>query len=92
MRVIDLCGQWNAECFFDENKKFDFVGNVPGSAINDLVHSEKLQKDIFWRDNVNKVSEYEKCNYVYKKNFEFSGEHKKPLFALNVLIPMLIFS
>ena len=77
MRVIDLCGQWNAECFFDENKKFDFVGNVPGSALDDLVKAKKLPDDIFWRDNVNKVSEYEKCNYVYKKNFEFSGEHKK---------------
>lgn len=79
MRVIDLCGQWDAECFFGENKKFDFVGNIPGSAINDLVHSEKLQKDIFWRDNASEVSNYEACNYVYRKTFEYNREAKKTI-------------
>lgn len=77
MRVIDLCGQWDAECLLGNETKFQFTGNVPGSALDDLVKAKKLPDDIFWRDNVNTVSEYEKCNYVYKKNFEFSGEHKK---------------
>lgn len=50
MESIDLCGQWDAECYFDDNSKFDFVGSVPGSAINDLINSKKLHEDIFWRD------------------------------------------
>ncbi|MBE6891703.1 MAG: hypothetical protein E7481_06725 [Ruminococcaceae bacterium] len=77
MRVIDLSGQWNAECFIDDNNKFDFVGSVPGSVINDLINWGKLHKDIFWRNNADIVTEYEKCNYVYRKKFEFSGEGKK---------------
>ena len=79
MESIDLCGQWDAECYFDDNSKFDFVGSVPGSAINDLINSKKLHEDIFWRDNADSVSAYEKCNYVYRKNFEFNDEHKKTI-------------
>jgi hypothetical protein len=25
MRVIDLCGRWDAECYFDDKNKFYFV-------------------------------------------------------------------
>ena len=77
MRVIDLCGQWDAECLFDANNKFDFAGNVPGSAINDLINAKKLPENIFWRDHADAVLDYEKCNYVYKKTFDFHGEWKK---------------
>jgi beta-mannosidase len=77
MRVIDLCGQWDAECLFDANNKFDFAGNVPGSAINDLINAKKLPENIFWRDHADAVLDYEKCNYVYKKTFDFHGERKK---------------
>ena len=77
MRIIDLCGQWNVECLLGEGSKFDFSGNVPGSAVNDLINAKKLPEDIFWRDNAEAVSEYEKCNFIYKKSFEFHGEGKK---------------
>ena len=79
MKCIDLCGQWDAECLLGNESKFRFTGDVPGSAINDLIKSKKLPDDIFWRDNASAVSEYEKCNYVYKKKFEFSGERKKTI-------------
>ena len=79
MESIDLCGRWDAECLLGNENKFNFTGNVPGSALNDLIKAKKLPNDIFWRDNANTVSEYEKCNYVYRKNFDFNGEHKKTI-------------
>lgn len=77
MQVIDLCGQWDAECLFDDHNKFNFWGTVPGSAIHDLIRAKKLPRDIFWRDHANAVSEYEKCNYVYRKKFDFHSDGKK---------------
>jgi len=77
MKVIDLCGEWKAECIVSDKSKFDFIGSVPGSAINDLINAKKLQQDIFWRNNAETVSEFEKCDYVYKKEFEFNGDYKK---------------
>ncbi len=77
MISIDLCGEWKAECIFLDKNRFDFVGNIPGSAINDLINAKILPEDIFWRDNADAVLEFEKCDYIYKKEFDFCGEHKK---------------
>lgn len=79
MKIIDLCGQWEATCVFPDKKDFAFVGTVPGSAIHDLIQAKKLPCDLFWRDHADAVSEFEKCDYVYKKEFEFSGESKKTI-------------
>ena len=81
MKTIDLCGKWEGKCILPDGSSFDFIGNIPGSAINDLIFAEKLPKDIFWRDNADSVSEYEKCNYVYKKSFEFTVEHKDAIIS-----------
>ena len=68
MKKIDLCGAWQAACIFSETEKnFDFVGHVPGSAINDLIGACKLPQDIFWRDHADAVLEFEKRNRRYGK-------------------------
>ena len=63
--------------FFSDKSEFDFDSQIPGSAINDLIGAGKLPKDIFWRDNADKVREFEGCDYVYKREFEFCGEYKR---------------
>lgn len=79
MRVVDLCGRWEALCIRTDKSKFEFAGSVPGSAINDLINAKMLPQDIFWRDNSDSVSEFEKCDYVYKKEFDFGGESKRTI-------------
>ena len=73
MREINLCGRWYGECHRPSDKEFEFAGNVPGSAVCDLINAGKLPQDIFWRDNAEAVTEYEKCDYVYRREFSFSG-------------------
>ena len=77
VRTIDLCGAWEEECLFPDKKGFKFTGCVPGSAISDLIRAQKLPRDIFWRDNACSVSEFEKCDYIYKKEFDFDGMSEK---------------
>ena len=79
MRSTDLCGAWNGECIFPDNSRYEFVGTVPGSAINDLINAAQLPEDIFWRDNADAVLRFENCDYVYKKSIEFRGEYKNVL-------------
>ena len=62
MKTMDLCGAWSGKCILKDKTDFNFDATVPGSAINDLIKAKKLPNDIFWRDNANTVSEYEKCN------------------------------
>ena len=62
---------------FSDKSEFDFDSQIPCSAINDLIGASKLPKDIFWRDNADKVREFEGCDYVYKREFEFCGEYKR---------------
>lgn len=77
MKSFDLCGRWQGTCLFPDKSEFDFGSQIPGSAINDLIGAGKLPKDIFWRDNADKVRELEGCDYVYKREFEFCGEYKR---------------
>ena len=77
MRVIDLCGEWEGECIRPDGSSFAFRGSVPGSAINDLINAKRLPQDIFWRDNATAVSEFENCDYVYKREFDFDVEGER---------------
>ena len=79
MKVFDLCGRWEARCIRPDKSNFEFAGSVPGSAINDLINAKKLPKDIFWRDNSDSVLEFERCDYVYKKEFEFYDEFERAI-------------
>ncbi len=76
MKTIDLCGAWSGKCIGQDGTAFDFTGTVPGSAIHDLVGAGRLPKNIFWRDNAEAVRAFEDCDYIYKKEFTYSGESK----------------
>ena len=76
MKTIDLCGAWSGKCIFKDRADFEFVGAVPGCAINDLINANCLPRDIFWRNNADAVIGFEACDYVYKKNFEYNYEAK----------------
>ena len=80
MKKLNLCGVWAGQCISPDNN-FEFAGNIPGSAINDLICAGHLPKDIFWRDNADSVLKFEKCNYIYKRSFDFNGELSGSSFA-----------
>ena len=65
MFFINLNGAWQGECV----GKFNFLGEVPGSTINDLIVNGKLPKELLAGTNVDKVLEYENCDWNYKKTF-----------------------
>ncbi|MBE7011431.1 MAG: hypothetical protein E7415_02030 [Ruminococcaceae bacterium] len=70
MRIIDLNGKWEACGTAPNGEKVNICGNVPGSALNDIVNSEiSEEKDIFYRDNAEKFQKYELYNWVYTKKF-----------------------
>ncbi len=73
MLNTNLNGAWEGRCIISETDSFGFEGTVPGSAINDLIKAGKLPEDLFWRDNADKVTEFENYDYEYKKTFEFTG-------------------
>lgn len=74
MKKIDLGGTWQGRCIMPDQTFFDFSGSIPGSAINDLIGAGHLPDDLFWRDNSDRVAEFERCNYIYQKQFEFLGD------------------
>lgn len=76
MKTIDLCGAWSGKCIGQDGTAFDFSGTVPGSAIHDLIGAGHLPEDIFRRDNAEAVRAFEDCDYIYKKEFTYSGESK----------------
>lgn len=77
MAKINLCGAWKGKCIFPNKEEFSYEGTVPGSAINDLITIGKLPKNVFWEKNADSVVEYENCDYVYTKKFNFSGNVKR---------------
>ena len=76
MKTIDLCGVWSGKCIGQDGTTFDFSGTVPGSAIRDLIYAGRLSEDIFYRDNAEMVQAFEDSDYIYKKEFTYSGESR----------------
>lgn len=70
MEKFLLNGQWKGKCYSADGD-FSFDAKVPGSTINDLMNCGKLPKDIFWRDNSDRVQDFEKFDYDYEKSFNF---------------------
>lgn len=77
MKTINLCGAWSGKCIFKDRSEFEFVGSVPGSAINDLIGADRLPKDIFWRDNADAILKFEDCDYIYQRRFEYRGASQR---------------
>ncbi len=73
MREISLNGKWIGECVGE----FNFIGEVPGSTINDLVSAGKLPKNLLSDNNADKVLDYENCDFNYKKTFKLDKRENK---------------
>lgn len=65
MQKFSLNGKWNGECVGN----FTFLGEVPGSSINDLIQNDKLPKNLLSDKNADEVLKYEACDFNYKKSF-----------------------
>ncbi|MBQ3046797.1 MAG: hypothetical protein IJD54_01990 [Clostridia bacterium] len=72
MYSISLNGQWKAACV----NEFDFVGQVPGSTINDLIVNGYLPKDLLFGDYAESVLQYENSDWEYRKKFNVNKKEK----------------
>lgn len=71
MKTISLAGQWQVK---GEDavtgEKLTLLGQVPGSALNDIVLQQAEPCDIFWRDHAERFQKYERYNWQYSKEFD----------------------
>lgn len=68
MKIIDLNGKWNGQCYKDGKQDFTFVGSVPGCVHTDLMGSH-IPSDIYYRDNADKCQWIEDCDWKYERSF-----------------------
>ena len=68
MKIIDLNGKWNGQCYKDGNQDFTFAGSVPGCVHTDLM-GNKIPSDIYYRDNADKCQWIEDCDWKYERSF-----------------------
>ena len=71
MKNISLNGSWQGACQTPRGARFSLHAEVPGSSINDLIRAGMLPGNIFWRDNADKVQDFERCDFEYSTEFEF---------------------
>ena len=71
MKKISLNGNWCGKCISETGNSFEFIGEVPGSSINDLINAGKLPDDIFYGRNADTVKEFENCVYIYTRSFDY---------------------
>ena len=72
--IICLNGAWNVVGTSLDGNKIEIKGNVPGSALNDVLLAENMEEDVFWRDNAEKYKKYETYTWVYSKKFHLEKE------------------
>lgn len=68
MKLIDLNGKWNGQCYKDGKHDFSFTGTVPGCVHTDLMGSH-IPSDIYYRDNADKCQWIENCDWKYERSF-----------------------
>ena len=66
MKLIDLNGKWNGQCYRDGKHDFSFTGTVPGCVHTDLMGS-RIPEHIYYRDNADKCQWIEDCDWKYIK-------------------------
>ncbi len=81
MKKISLNGSWQGACLTPRGARFSMHATVPGSSINDLIHAGMLPGDIFYRDNADKLQDFERCDYEYTTAFDFTP-HKWEKYTL----------
>ncbi len=79
MKKISLNGEWKAVGISPDGAKISITGNVPGSALNDIILAgiEENAADIFFRNNTDLYKKYEKYSWIYTKSF--SSETKESI-------------
>lgn len=72
MMKIDLNGEWCLKSLSPDKQTAEYVAQVPGSALNDMIKADENKEygDIFYRDNANHYLKYERYSWVYSKTFE----------------------
>ena len=74
MKKYSLNGSWNGMCIMPDGRRLPLEAQVPGSSIADLMRAGYLPGDIFYRDNADKVSEFEYCDYEYSRTFSADAD------------------
>lgn len=70
MKRISLNGKWHISSNGSFDESISLEGNVPGSVLGDIVTQIPEYKDIFYRDNAEKVQKFENYNWIYSKEFD----------------------
>ena len=76
MKTLSLNGLWQGLCRYPSGESFRFDGSVPGSAVQDLIECEKLPRDLFWGKNADTVPAFERCDFIYTKDFTKCGYYR----------------
>ena len=71
--MIDLCGKWDV---VDDEKEFEFMGNVPGTVQGDLVEL-KLMPHPYIGKNEKLFRRLEEKSWEYSRDFEVKNLEKK---------------
>ena len=71
MSRISLNGEWHVRRFSPCGEESEYVGEIPGCALYDIIRYEgKSLDEIFYRDNAETVQKYENYDFVYTKTFD----------------------
>lgn len=70
MNIIDLNGEWTLKGIAPDGGEIELCGTVPGSTLNDVLSGNAEEcKNIFYRDNAEKIQKYE--NYDWEETRRF---------------------
>lgn len=85
MTKIDLNGWWSGICYTEDGKEeFSFDGAVPGCVHTDLM-GNKIDKDIYYRDNADHCQWIESRDWKYTKTFNLDKLPEKALLVFEGL-------
>ena len=70
MKKITLNGKWLIESVGQYDEQISIYGNVPGSVLSDITETIDAYKNVFFRNNAEKIQKFENYNWHYSKEFE----------------------
>ena len=85
MNRINLNGVWCGTGSDRNGKPIEFTGRVPGCVHTDLIQCGMIEKDIYWRDNADKVQWIENCDWRYSREFVLDEIPEAPVLVFEGL-------
>lgn len=86
MHKVDLNVKWHLAGMSPEGEGFEITADVPGSTLYAILNSDiEKNLDVFYRDNAEKVQQYEKYDWIYSKTFEIEETDKKLMLTFEKL-------